>query len=263
MDIVTSILYQPFFNLLIAFYALLERIPNVTPDMGLAVILLTVVFRILMLPLSIASTRSREERHQIEQTVNQIRKSSLSPEIARQKIRTIFRSNRRILFSEAVNFIIQLAMFFILYRIFTTGLKGKDLNLVYDFMPPVSLPFNLQFLGIFDLTHPNWGLNLFQSLTILAVEVINLMDTPYPVQRSDFVRYVIILPTASFLLFMFLPAGKKLFIITTLWFSFLFIAANMLVRWLINLTERADQAAEDKIIESLSPASGAKKQAIE
>ena len=45
---------------------MLERVPGLAPDMGIAVICLTIVIRILMLPLSIAGTRSRNERRQIE-----------------------------------------------------------------------------------------------------------------------------------------------------------------------------------------------------
>src|SRR5690606_17848868 len=111
----------------------------------------------------------------------------------------------------------------ILYRIFTTGLEGEDLHLIYTFMPEFKYPFNLNFLGRYDLSHPNLFLNLIQSLTIFSVEVINIIDSPFPVSRGEFIRYTLILPIASFFIFMFLPAGKKVFIITTLWFSFFFV----------------------------------------
>jgi len=241
--------YQPFFNLLIAFYVLLERIPNVPADMGLAVIFLTLVIRILMLPLSIASTRSRDERHKIEEAILEIKKSSTSPYLAKTKIKKIMGTNRRVVISEAINFVIQVAIFFILYRIFTTGIEGEDFDLIYPFMPEVNLPFNLIFLGKFDLSHPNWILNLTQSLTILAVEILSLIDTPYPVSRSEFVRYIIILPVASFFLFMFLPAGKKLFVIATLWFSFFFILSSVLTRWFSNMFEKIDRQSVKKIDE--------------
>lgn len=247
MSIFITWLYQPFFNLLIFFYVLIERIPQVEADMGLAVVFLTLVIRVLMLPLSIASTRSRHERHQIEQQIRKAQQNSSSPHIAKEKTRKILGTNRRIVISEAINFMIQMAIFFILYRIFTTGLKGEDLHLVYSFMPDFQFPFNMTFLGRFDLTKPSLMLNIIQSLTILAVEVLTLIDSPYPVSRKDFVRYTLILPVASFFIFIFLPAGKKVFIIVTLWFSFFFILARLLSRWFAKLLDRIDQKAQDQI----------------
>lgn len=236
MSLLTTILYQPFFNLLVFFYYLLEQIPGFEPDMGIAVILLTITIRILMLPLTIASTRTKTERHQIEKSVKKIRQAThLPPDKSKSEVKKILRSNRRVVISEGINFVIQMIIFFILYRIFTTGLLGEDLHLLYDFMPPVHTPFNLLFLGRFDLTHTNLTLNLIQSLVILAVEAINLFDSPFPVDRNDIVRYLITLPIASFVIFMFLPAGKKLFIITTLAFSFFYTLTRIMYRGFTNI----------------------------
>jgi membrane protein insertase Oxa1/YidC/SpoIIIJ len=234
MNLFVQFIYQPFFNLLVGFYDLLHLIPhNPYQDMGVAVILFTVTIRILMLPLTFASTRTRNERHEIEESLNEARhKYANSPEKLRQIVKAIFNSNRRVLISETINFIIQMIIFFILYRIFTTGLLGSDFHLLYSFMPKVQGGFDLFFLGRYDLAHPNLTLNIIQSVVIIAVEALNLYDSPFPVTRSDIIRYLISLPLASFIIFMFLPAGKKLFIITTLTFSFLYTLINMLVRQL-------------------------------
>ncbi len=231
MTIFTAIVYQPFFNLLVFFYYLLEQIPGNKADMGVAVILLTLAIRILMLPLTIAGTRSKGERHAIEKAIKKIKKTYTNPAQQKEAIRKIFLSNKRVLTSESINFFIQLIIFFILYRIFTTGLEGADFHLLYDFMPRVTLPFNLYFIGTYDLAHPNLFLNLAQSITILAVEALSLINSPFPNSRNDVIRYLIILPLASFFIFMFLPAGKKLFIITTLWFSFFFTLTDILSRF--------------------------------
>ena len=114
-------------------------------------------------------------------------------------------------------------------------------------MPEYQYPFNLVFLETFDLSKPNAFLNLFQSLTIAAVEVLNIIDSPFPTSQADFFRYIIVLPIASFLLFAFLPAGKKLFIITTLWFSFFFILGNILSRYFSRVFDKIDQVTQEKI----------------
>jgi hypothetical protein len=103
-----------------------------------------------------------------------------------------------------------------LWRIFATGLEGEDIHLIYSFMPKVELPFNLVFLGKFDLAHANIWLNLIQSFMIFVVETVSVLTSPYPTTKGEVVRLQLILPVISFLIFMNLPAGKKLFIITTL-----------------------------------------------
>ena len=57
----TLLIYQPFLNILVFFYWLLGEI-GMKPDMGVAVILMTLVLRVVMIPLSIASDRSEHER---------------------------------------------------------------------------------------------------------------------------------------------------------------------------------------------------------
>lgn len=247
MYLLETIFYQPFFNLLILYYTLLEEIPGFFPDMGMAVILLTLTIRVLLLPLSLATTRSKKERRQIELAIIEAQKTSASSTHARDKVRKIFGANRRILISEGVSFVIQMFIFFILYRIFTTGLKGEDIHLVYSFMPEYHFPFNLLFLGQIDLTQPSLLLNGLQTLVILAVEIASLINSPYPVSRNELVRYVFILPIASFFLFMYLPSGKKLFMITTLLFSLVFITTNILTRWFMDLFDRMDQTSADQI----------------
>ncbi len=57
----THVVYQPFFNLLVVIYYLLQKI-DLNADMGMAVILFTIVFRIIILPLSLSTGRTEEEK---------------------------------------------------------------------------------------------------------------------------------------------------------------------------------------------------------
>lgn len=221
----TTLIYQPFFNLLVAVYAGLLRIPNNSfADMGVAVIIFTLALRIILLPVSLASHRSASERKQIEENVKKIKHQYQSdPVKQKQLIRKLFLGNRRVVISEAFNFAIQAIIFLMLFRIFSKGLLGTDINLLYDIMPDVPEPYNLTFLGKFDLTKPSLLLNLIQSLVIFAVELVSTLTSPFPTTKKEVIRLQFILPVVSFLIFMNLPAGKKLFVITTLTFSFFFI----------------------------------------
>ncbi len=243
--IFTSIIYQPFLNLLVFFYWVLDLTP-VGGDMGIAVILLTIVFRLLLLPITLASHRSEKERRHIQKKVNEIREAYQGqPVEEKQAVKRFLRSNPRIMLAEAFMFIVQVAIALILWRIFATGLSGEDLHLLYDWMPEISEPFNLMFLGRFDLTHPDWQLNVLQAFLIFLIETINVITSPYHVSRSEVVRVQLVLPLVSFMIFAFLPAGKKLFVITTFCFSLLIMLIRSLVNTYQRMMERWNESATD------------------
>lgn len=222
LEFYTQFIYQPFLNLLVGIYFLLQQIPTLPhADMGVAVIIFTVALRILLLPLTFSSQRSETERRDIQDKVKNLKQQLRSnPILLRQEIRQLFHGNRRMVISETINLVIQILIALMLWRIFAKGLLGVDLHLLYDFMPDIPQPYNLKFLDIYDLTHPNFKLNLIQSLLIFAVETLSLVTSPFPVTRGEVIRLQFILPLTSFIIFSQLPAGKKLFIITTLLFTF-------------------------------------------
>lgn len=220
VNLFNQFIYQPFFNVLVFLYWLMEIIPGVDADMGIAVIFLTIVIRILLLPLALAGHKSELERRKISQEIQEIESQhSDEPIVSRQKKKNRLRKSRGVVVAEIFNLFIQVAIALMLWRIFATGLKGKDFHLIYPFMPKVEPPFNLMFLGRFDLGHTNIILNLIQSLSIFLLETLQVMTSPFKHSRGEVVRYQLVLPAVSFLVFMGLPAGKKLFVITTLWFS--------------------------------------------
>lgn len=229
----THFIYQPFFNLLVGIYYLLHQVPgNPYVDIGIAVIVFTVALRIILLPVTIASNRSEKERREIEDTLKQIHQQYRSDPIKQKQLkRKLWLSNPRVLIAETINFTIQAIIFLMLYRIFAKGLEGADIHLLYSYMPDVPQPYDLMFLGKYDLSHPNLTLNLIQSVVIFAAELISTLTSPFPSSRGEVIRLQIILPIASFIIFSQLPAGKKIFVITTLLFSILYMLLRALRRF--------------------------------
>lgn len=221
-------LYQPFFNLLVGLYWGLERFSPSLGDMGIAVIVFSLVIRVFLLPLTLASERSEKEKRLISEKVNALKKTySHDPITLKVEIRRIMRANSRIVLATTFNLIIQLIIILMLYRIFTTGLEGRDYHLLYNFMPQVS-HVNLLFLGKYDLSHTNSTLNLIQSFMIFVVELLIALRSVLPVSRRDIFMMQFILPIGSYLIFMLMPAGKKVFIITSLAFSAVYNSARLL-----------------------------------
>lgn len=224
MTLFTSLIYQPFLNLLVAVYLGLDFLTGGNADMGVAVIIFTIALRILLLPLSIASSRTEAERREIEEKVKEInRLFKDNPVRQKKETRNLLKGNRRILISEGINLSIQIAIALMLYRLFAKGLLGADFHLIYPIIPQIKEPLNLVFMDKYDLTHPNLVLNFIQSLTIFTLESLSMLTSPFPVTRRDVIRLQIFLPAVSFIIFAYLPAGKKLFIITTLLFSILLL----------------------------------------
>ncbi len=235
-DIFITYIYQPFFNILVGLYWLVGQTFGVA-DMGVAVILFAVVVRIILLPLDFAFDRSEKEKLAIAQKVKEIEKEYKSDPVRRkEEIKNVMRGNPGPVISETVNIIIQVIIILMLYRIFKTGLEGEDLHLLYSFMPEVKTPINLLFLGKYDLSQTNNTLNLIQSLLIFAIEALHMLFSPSHTGRREFISLAIFLPIVSFFVFMFLPSGKKLFIITSLLFSIGVMLVKQALFWYHSLT---------------------------
>ncbi len=244
IELFITVIYQPFLNVLVLFYWILGFFTDGKPDMGIAVILLTIFIRLILLPLSIAGDRSEKERREITARVAEIEKVFESDPIRRDaEKRNVLQTNRRVLFAELFNLAIQVSIALMLWKIFASGLGGDDIHLIYSFMPKVELPFNLTFLGSYDLTHTSFTLNAIQSLLIFALETVSLYTSPYPVSRHEVVRLQLVLPVVSFLIFMNLPAGKKLFVITSLIFSIILTVIKAVLRYMHSFNEKQSAQA--------------------
>ena len=276
MNLFITIIYQPFLNILVLFYWLLGRIPGNIPDMGVAVILLSILIRIILLPVTLASDSSEHERRLLAQKAKKVEEEYASDPVGlNREMKKLLKTKPRIIVAEMVDFGISILVTVLLIRIFATGIEGADLHYLYHWMPYVQQPYNLVFLGKFDLSRPNFTLNLIQSLVILLVEVVAEFTSPFhnllskehvkPVQVNPFAKekdsYVVetrnrvkslqlILPIVSFLVFMFLPAGKKLFIITTLLFSLLLMIIKAVRRKFIQVFPVAEEPIAVEVAKS-------------
>ncbi len=238
-------IYQPFFNILVFIYWALSQAGIV--DMGMAVIIFALVVQIILLPLSLAADRSEKEKAAISARIKEIeRKYKSDPVKLRAESKAIMRSNPGAVIGETINIIIQVIIILMLYRIFKTGLEGADLPLLYPFMPEIKTPINLIFLGQFDLSKTNNTLNLIQSLLIFSIEALHMLFTPDSTGRREFLQLAIFLPITAFIIFIFLPAGKKLFIITSLLFSIAVMLIKQTLFWYHTLTGEISPHLEEQ-----------------
>lgn len=232
IELFTQWFYQPFLNMLVAIYYVLGFIIGPEADMGIAVVVFTIAIRLLMLPLTISGDRSEKERRRIEEEVEVIRRTYSADPVARDAhIKALMRSNKRVVISSTTTLVIQTLLALMLWRIFAKGLLGADFHLLYDFIPQPAGQLNLTFLGQYDLTKPNATLNAIQSLLIFVLEAEIGLFSPFPLTRRDTMLMQFTLPIGSYIIFSQLPAGKKLFVITTLAFSIIYVTVKQFRFW--------------------------------
>jgi membrane protein insertase Oxa1/YidC/SpoIIIJ len=245
--IFTTYIYQPFLNILVGTYWLLGQVTNGQPDMGIAVVIFAIIIRLLMLPLTLSADRSEKEKRYIVEKIKALQETYKGQSVKlKQETKKILKSNPGTLVSEGVTLLIQIIIVLMLYRIFKTGLEGADLHLLYPFLPTVDTPINLMFLDQFDLSIPNLKLNLIQSTLILVFEFLTMFFSPIKSSKRDFISLGIFLPIASFILFALLPAGKKVFIITSIIFSIFLLVIKQALFWYHSLFTSTPSSSKAK-----------------
>lgn len=192
----------------------------------------TVAIRIILLPLTISGDRTEAERYKLSGEVDELKKRFSADPVARDAhVKNLLRSNRKIVFLSGLNLVIQTIVALMLWRIFAKGLLGADFHFLYDFVPQPKETLNLTFMGQYDLTKPNPTLNVLQSILIFIFEIEASLFSLFPITRKEIILAQLTLPIGSYIIFSQLPAGKKLFIITTLIFSIGYTTFSQIKYW--------------------------------
>lgn len=139
-----TLLYRPLFNGLILIY-------NIAPDMGIAIIILTVLIRLIFAPLSKKSIQSQKAMAELQPKMKEIqRKHKDNKEEQGRAMMALYKENKVNPVSGCLPMLIQLPVIIALYRVFLNGVNVGQLNTLYNFVArPQSL--NFMFLGFINL----------------------------------------------------------------------------------------------------------------
>jgi YidC/Oxa1 family membrane protein insertase len=152
VHLLTIIFYQPLLNLLIWLY---DIIPG--HDIGIAIILLTVIIRVVLLPLSKKSIESQKALQDMQPKVEEIKKQFPNKEEQGKALIKLYQDNKINPLSSCLPLLIQLPFLIAVYRVFRAGLTKGSLVLVYPFIyRPEAI--NVISFGFLDLSKPNWVL---------------------------------------------------------------------------------------------------------
>lgn len=155
-----TILYQPLFNALILLY---EYLPG--HDFGLAVIVLTIIIRIIFYPLMLQSIKSQKVLSELQPKIQEIQKKYKDDrEKQARAMMEIYQKEKINPFSGCLPLLIQLPILIALYRVFWQGLQPEQLSHLYSFLPypgkinPVSF-------GFLNLSQSSLGLALLAGIS--------------------------------------------------------------------------------------------------
>ena len=147
-ELFSAIFYQPILNLLIVIY-------NITPghDMGVAIIVLTILVKLILAPLSWKQLASQKMLQDIQPRLNEIKEQYKNDKegLARAQME-YFQEQKINPLSSCFPLLIQLPFLFAMYYVFMSGLKNTGFaELLYPFVQnPGKL--NETFLGVISLT---------------------------------------------------------------------------------------------------------------
>ncbi len=144
-------LYHPLFNFLVFLY-------NYLPgnDFGVAVILLTLIIRIILWPVSVMALNSQKTMQALQPKIQEIQKKykNNKEQLAKETL-DLYRQEKINPFSGLFLAIAQLPILIALYMVFWKGLNPAELVNLYSFVANPG-QINAVFLGIADLSKPNF-----------------------------------------------------------------------------------------------------------
>ncbi len=145
----TTILYQPLLNLLVFFYNL---IPG--HDLGIAIIVLTIIIKLALYPLSRQSIKSQKALQDLQPKMEALKKQYKDDkEKLAKEMMALYKNEKVNPFSSCLPLLIQLPFLIAVFQVFRTGLDPASLNLLYPFVQNPGQLNPISF-GLIDLSKP-------------------------------------------------------------------------------------------------------------
>jgi len=150
MSLITSFfsatIYQPLFNILIGIY-------NLIPDLGISIILITVLIRLLLLPLSKKSIESQKQMQEIQPEIKKIQEKFKDNKKKQGEAMMNFYKEKKINpASGCLPLVIQLVILIALYRVFLSVIDyDSATTLLYSFVTNPMEIKNIS-MGFLDIT---------------------------------------------------------------------------------------------------------------
>ncbi|MFZ5364735.1 MAG: YidC/Oxa1 family membrane protein insertase [Patescibacteria group bacterium] len=244
-----TVLYQPLYNLLIWLY---DVIPG--NDIGLAIIALTVIIKILLLPLSQQAIKSQREMQSLQPKLTALKnKYKGDKQKLTEETMKLYKEQKVNPLSSCLPLLIQLPFLFAVYQVFRTGLTNGGQDMLYSFIQNPGHINSISF-GIIDLAVPSTVLaGLAAVAQFIQTKMLPTGPTPQKVDSGSKDEAMLsglnksmkyFMPIITFLIGLQLPGGLALY-----WFVTTILTA---LQQLIFFKKKSDKndSAENKPIEA-------------
>jgi YidC/Oxa1 family membrane protein insertase len=179
-NLFSTFIYDPLYNALILF---VDLVPG--GDVGIAVILLTILVKVLLIPISIKAVRTQILMRELEEPLKLLQEQ-LKDDRQKQatEIMALYKSKGVNPFSSILLIFLQLPIIFGLYWVFFRGgLPEIDLETLYTFMRAPDV-IKMEFLGIVDMAGRSAVLALLAGITQFYQAKLSL-PAPKPKKAGD------------------------------------------------------------------------------
>ena len=217
-------LYIPLYNFLIWLYSSYSSY-----NLGVAVIILTILLRLLLLPFTILVERGKIIGEGLEQAVREIQRDFQNdPVKQRHFIRRYLKRNKVRPWAKAVVLGVQGLVLVLLYQVFIGGINTQEkIPLLYSWMPRPDF-INTQFFW-FDVGPRNYFLAAIVAGYVFAEILIGQWEEKVKPTRQEEL-FALLFPAMTFLVLAWLPSVKSLFILTSLLFSTIISMVTALIK---------------------------------
>ncbi|TSC53329.1 MAG: preprotein translocase subunit YidC, partial [Parcubacteria group bacterium LiPW_39] len=192
---------------------------NIIPwhDFGLAIILLTIVIRLILYPLNQKAIKSQKALSVLQPQIKEIQAKFKGDRVKQsQALMEFYKTNKINPASGCLPLLIQLPILIALYQVFWNGLKPESLKMIYSFIsrPEVISPW---FLGLIDLSKSNWPMAILAGVfTYVQAKMMAPLQPAASSQPGDFgsmfgKQMLYFMPLFTVFIAWKLPAGLVLY----------------------------------------------------
>ncbi len=239
--------YQPILNLLIFLY-------NIIPghDLGIAIILLTVIIKLILLPLSKKSIESQKSLQELQPKIEELKKKykNKKEEMGREMM-NLYKEHKVNPFSSCLPLLIQLPFLFAVFRVFRNGFGEEYLALTYPFITRPEMINSLS-LGFVELSNPN----VYLAILAGAAQFwqAKMMMSKKPEVKSDGSKdesmaaimnkqMLYMMPVLTVFIGLTLPGGLSLYWLVTT------VLTGVQQKFLFKNKNEGDKGSKDGIVE--------------
>lgn len=217
-----NLVFRPLYNFLIYLYEF-----HTNYNMGYAVVYLTVLLRLVLLPFSIITEQGKEFYRRIHTKIDEARRDFAGDAVGQRRvIRELLRKNKIRPWSRLVVLVFHVLVLIALYQTFVGGLTTAKLagNLYPSLRGPDFINTNLFCTNLLpagyclDIAHRSAWFAAIVAVVLFLEITLDQRGQKGKLTRPEIV-YRIMFPAFTFVALALLPSVKSVFILTSLLFS--------------------------------------------